>query len=103
MHTGSFRVSRWIMLVETLGCFGTALLAWFEFTFGPSGVVRLNSEVIEKYFLVTPGGGYILGLMIGFAVTGLVAPIGIFLGLRYVLKGRALENRRLENVYAVRP
>jgi hypothetical protein len=95
MHTGSFRVSRWIMLVETLGCFGTALLAWFEFTFGPSGVVRLNSEVIEKYFLVTPGGGYILGLMIGFAVTGLVAPIGIFLGLRYVLKGRALENRRL--------
>ena len=95
MHTGTFRVSRWIMLVETLGCFGTALLAWIEFAFGPSGVIRLNGEVIHKYFLVTPGGGYVLALMIGFAVTGLIAPIGMFLGLRYVLTGRALANRRL--------
>lgn len=95
MHTGNFHVSRWIMLVETLGCFGTALLAWFEFTFGPSGVVHLNAEVVGRYFLPTPGGGYIVALMIGFAVTGLVAPIGIYLGLRYVLSGRALDNRRL--------
>jgi len=95
MHTGTFRVSRWIMLIETLGCFGTALLAWFEFAFGPSGVVRLNGEVIDKYFLATPGGGYVLALMIGFAVTGLIAPIGMYFGLRYVLTGRALANRRL--------
>ncbi len=50
MQTGTFRINRWIMLVEVLGCFGPALLAWWEFTFGPSGVVRLNAEVIDKYF-----------------------------------------------------
>jgi hypothetical protein len=33
--------------------------------------------------------------MIGFAFTGLVAPIGAFLGLRYVWRGRALDNRPL--------
>lgn len=95
MQTGSLRVSRWIMLVETVGCFGTALLGWYEFTFGPSGVIRLNAEVIERYFHSTPGGDFVLALMIGFAVTGIVAPIGIILGLRYVFTGRALADRRL--------
>ena len=95
MQTGTFRINRWIMLVEVLGCFGPALLAWWEFTFGPSGVVRLNAEVIDKYFMSTPGGGYILGLMIGFSVSGLVAPIGLFLGLRYVMLGRGLNSRAL--------
>lgn len=94
MHTGTFRVSRWIMLVETLGCFGPALLAWIEFAFGASGVVRLDGAVIDRYFLPTPGGSYVLALMIGFSVTGLIAPIGAFLGLRYVLSGRALANHR---------
>ena len=103
MQTGTFRINRWIMLVEVLGCFGTALLAWWEFTFGPSGVVRLNAEVIDKYFMSTPGGGYILGLMIGFAVSGLVAPIGLFLGLRYVMLGRGLSNRVLGIVLIAAP
>ena len=95
MQTGSFRINRWVMLVEALGCFGMLCLAWWEFTFGPSGIVRLNGEIIDKYFLAVPGGGYILGLMIGFAVSGLVGPIGLWLGLRYVFLARALSNRAL--------
>jgi hypothetical protein len=62
------------MLVETLvAWYGAARLVRIHLR--AICVVRLNSEVIEKYFLVTPGGGYILGLMIGFAVTGLIAPL----------------------------
>ena len=95
MQTGTFRINRWVMLVETLACFGMLCLAWWLWTFGPSGVVKLNAEIIEKYFMSTPGGGYVLGLMIGFAVSGLVGPIGLFLGLRYVCFGRALDNRKL--------
>jgi len=95
MKTGTFRVNRWIMLVEIIGCFGFLTLAWWEFTFGPSGVVRLNGEIVDKVFLGSPGGGYLLGLMILFAFTGLVGPVGLWLGLRYVLSNRALDNRAL--------
>ena len=95
MHTGNLNTSRWVMFIETLGCFGPATLAWYEWTFGWSGVVRLNAEIIDKYFLSAPGGGYVLGLMIGFAVSGLIGPIGLWLGLRYVFLGRALRNRAL--------
>jgi hypothetical protein len=38
---------------------------------------------------------YMLGLHAGHAITGLIAPIGLFLGLRYVLRDRALDNRIL--------
>jgi hypothetical protein len=95
MNTGTLRINRWVMLIEVLGCFGPATLAWWEFTFGPSGVARLDGNLVDRVFLNNPGGGWILGLMIGFAFTGLVAPIGAFLGVRYVWRGRALDNRPL--------
>jgi hypothetical protein len=95
MQTGSFRINRWVMLVEALGCFAFLAVAWWEFTFGPSGVVRLNGEIIDKVFMGSPGGGYLLGLMIAFAFTGLVGPIGVWLGIRYAFVGRALDNRGL--------
>jgi len=93
MQTGTFRINRWIMLIEVLGCFGFATLAYYEFIFGPSGLVRLNGEIIDKVFLNSPGGTYILGLWFGFAIGGLVGPIGLWFGLRYVLLNRALTRR----------
>ena len=96
MNTGSFRVHRWVLLVEILGCFGPATLAWWIITFGHGGVAYWNSDVIGKYI---PGMAladqYQVWLHAGRAITGLIAPIGLFLGLRHVIRNRALDNRAL--------
>jgi hypothetical protein len=95
MNTGTLRISRWVMLVETLGCFGPATLFWFVLTFGPSGIVRLNGDFIAKSFLSQPGGTYVFTMWCLGTVIGLIGPIGLYLGLRYVVTGRALDNRAL--------
>lgn len=95
MDTGSFRVSRWVMLVETLGAFGPLTLVFWEITFGGSGLVRMSPAIVEKYFLHYPGGTYILAMQIVGAVVGLLGPIGLFLGLRFAITGLGLRNRTL--------
>jgi hypothetical protein len=95
MDTGNFRINRRVMLIEILGCFGPATLAWWEFTFGASGAVRLNSEIIDKVFFSVPGGAGVFALWIGLGVAGLVGLAGLFLGLRYVISGRPLRSRLL--------
>lgn len=93
MDTGNFRISRPVMLIEMLGCFGPLTLAWYELAFGPSGAVRLTGEIIDKYFLSYSGGTYVLTMMILGVVVWSLGPVGLFLGLRYVLRGEALTNR----------
>jgi hypothetical protein len=93
MNTGDFRVSRWVMFVEVVGGFGPLALAWWEVTFGASGVIRLNGEIVQKYFLSYPGGAYMLVMMFVGSLAGLVGVTGLLLGLRYVATGRALVNR----------
>lgn len=93
MNTGDHSVSRWVMAIETVGCFGPLTFAWYEITFGPSGVVRLSGEAIEKLFLPYPGGPYILAMMVGAAIVGLIGVVGLALGLRYVITGRGLQQR----------
>ncbi len=95
MNTGDYRVSRGVMLVEAIGAFGPLTLAWFEIVFGASGLVRLSGAIIDKYFLAYPGGSYILVMMFVNGVVGWLGPIGLFLGLRYVLTGRGIEGRTL--------
>lgn len=91
MDTGDFRVSRFVMLIETLGCFGSLTMVQYEFTFGGSGLIRYNSEILQMVSRYQ-GGTYIFWMTVCGAVGGLVGPIGLFLGLRYVLVGRALAN-----------
>ena len=55
--------------------------------------MRLDSATIEKTFFGHPGGPFLFWVMVASTVTGLVAPMGLFLGLRYVVQGRALDNR----------
>ena len=93
MQTGTIRISRGVMAIETLGCFGFATLAWFEFTFGASGLIRLNGETIDKVFLSVPNGAYTLALWYSFCITALVGPVGLYLGGRYALFGRGLGSR----------
>jgi len=93
MDTGNFRISRGVMLVETLGCFGFLTLGWYAITFGSFGLLRFDNATIEKVFFGYPGGPFLFWVMVASIVVGLVGPIGLFLGLRYVLQGRALTNR----------
>jgi hypothetical protein len=95
MDTGSFRVSRWVMLVEALGAFGPLTLTFWEITFGGSGLVRMSPAIVEKVFMSYPGGPYIFSMQIVGGVIGLLGPVGLFLGLRYVITGAGLRNRAL--------
>ena len=95
MDTGNYRVARWVMLVESVGAFGPLTLGWWEVTFGASGLLRLSPAIIEKHFMSVPGGPYILSMQIAGGIIGLLGPVGLFLGLRYVLTGRGLLNRGL--------
>jgi hypothetical protein len=95
MDTGDLRISRWVMFVETLGCFGFLTLGWFEITFGASGVVRHTADIVATYYLPYPGGRFIFTMLLLGAIVGMAGPIGVFLGLRYVMAGRALASRAL--------
>jgi hypothetical protein len=95
VNTGDYRVSRGVMLVEAIGSFGPLTLGWSEIVFGRSGIVRLTGEIVDKYFLTYPGGRYMLAMMFVNSVIGLLGPVGLLLGLRYVLTGRGIESRML--------
>ena len=95
MDTGDFRVSRWVMLVETLGCFGPTTLGWYLMTFAQPGTIHYTVSDMKRFYLAQVGGAYTLTMLIAWSVAGLIGPIGLYLGLRYVLSGRALYNRTL--------
>ena len=95
MDTGNYRVSRWVMLVETLGAFGPLTHAWWLASFDQPGILTLAPEVIERLYMHYPGSGFILTTCYVMAVVGLLGPIGLFLGLRYVLTGQGIRNRAL--------
>jgi len=95
MNNNTLRISRWVLSLELVVCFFPITVGWFDAVFGDSGVTRLSSSVIGKYFLDTPLNTSILGMMIGGAVVGLVGPIGLFLTLRAVTTGRGLRSRTI--------
>lgn len=95
MKTGDLHISRLVMLVETIGCFGCLALGWFEIMFGATGVVHHSTDVIQRNYLPYPGGAYVVTLLFAGAITGLIGPLGLFLGARYVMLGRALASRAL--------
>lgn len=95
MNTGNLLVARWVMLVETLGAFTFLTIGWFEVTLGASGLFHHSWEAIEKHLLGVQGGGYVASMWLAAAVIGSIGPLGLYLGLRYVLTGRGLRNRAL--------
>jgi hypothetical protein len=54
-------------------------------------VVRFTPAIIDQVFLSPPGGKMILALMLGFVLTGLVGPAGLYFGMRYVWSGQPLR------------
>jgi hypothetical protein len=90
MDTREFRISRWVMIVEAIGCFGPLSLAWCLTTFGASGLLRYTPDIVARDFAAIPGGTFIFTLFALGAVVGLVGPIGLYLGMRYAASGRGL-------------
>ncbi|WP_129777577.1 hypothetical protein [Peristeroidobacter soli] len=95
MRSGNLRVSRGVLFLELLLCFLPITLGWWDAVFGASGVLGLNQSTLQDYFLATPLGRAILGMMIGGAVIGLSGPIGLFLTSRAVITGAGLRSRPL--------
>jgi hypothetical protein len=93
MNDGNFRVSRWVMAIETLGCFGPMALAWYEISFGMPGLFRHDWSELMKVYSGMPGGLFMVWMIVLGATVGVVGVIGLALGLRYVLTGRGLQNR----------
>ena len=90
MNTGTFRLSRWAMLVETLGCFGPMTLAWYEICFGMPGLLRHDWTTLSTVYGGMNGGAFMVWMIVFGAVVGLVGSIGLTLGLRYVVTGKGL-------------
>jgi len=98
MQTGSLRINPWIMVLESLVCFGSSLIACWIFTFGDLGVLTHDFAPFERYLdgvLGVPDAQMVIWMLYGYAVCSLVGPVGMFLGLRYALLGRGLRNRVL--------
>ncbi len=98
MQTGSLRINPWVMVVETLVCFGWSLSAWWICTFGDLGVLTHDFAPFERYLfdvLRVPDAQRVIWVLYGYAVCSLVGPVGMFLGLRYALLRRGLRNRLL--------
>lgn len=92
MNTGNFRLSRWAMLVETLGCFGPMTLAWYEICFGMPGLLRHDWATLSTVYGGMNGGTFMVWMIVLGAVVGLVGLIGLALGLRYVVTGKGLRS-----------
>jgi len=82
-----------VMLIETLGCFVPLTIGWLDLNFGPSGIIRHTPQIIERFYLSQPGGAFIVSMLFAGAVVSVLGPIGLFLGLRYVLVRRGIRNR----------
>lgn len=98
MVVGNFRVSRWVLAPEMALCFVPLTIGWLDVVFGVSGVVRLNWDIVERYFLAEPGGLIALITICAQAVLGILGPLGLLFALRLLVTNRPLRNRRLAAV-----
>lgn len=93
MFAANLTISRWILVPEMLLCFLPLTLGWLDALVGGSGIVRLNGEVIEKYFLHTPGGVFALATMITGTAIGVLGPLGLASAFRLIATGRPPGSR----------
>lgn len=63
MDTGNLRISRWVMLVETLGCFGPLALGWYLLVFDQPGIIHYSLADIQRWYLPLPGGAFMASMM----------------------------------------
>jgi len=95
MQIGTLRIPRWVMFVEAIGCFLPLSAGWYAIAFGQPGMLRHPPHLIEQTYIAFPGGPYIMTMLLAGVLVGLLGPVGLLLGLRYVFTGQGLRNRLL--------
>jgi hypothetical protein len=95
MLHGDLKTSRWLLASEMLLCFVPLTLLWLDGIDGRSGLLRLNSAMIHKYFIDVPGGMTFLIAMIGGVVLATIGPIALIAACRMILLGRPVKNTEL--------
>jgi hypothetical protein len=88
LFAADLKISRWILIPEMLLCFVPLTLGWLDAVVGGSGIVRLNGDIVEKYFLHAQGGIFALATMIAGAALGVLGPLGLASAFRLVATGR---------------
>lgn len=84
-------VPRWLLACEMLLCFGPLTLGWIDFVAGPSGIIQLDAQVLNKYFVGVPGGMVMLAMMLSGALLGAAGLAGMIAAGRYIVSGRVLQ------------
>jgi hypothetical protein len=103
MFADCLKISRWILAPEMLLCFTPLTIGWLDGIGGDSGIVRLNLDIIQKYFLGVPGGTLVLITMIVGAVLGALGPIGLIAAFRLIVLRRPMQTWWLRTALVVGP
>jgi hypothetical protein len=103
MRTGNLRISSWLWWPEMMLSFVPLSIAWLDSLFGPSGIFRLNVEVIHRYFIGAPSGETVLATMISGAILGVLGPIGLVTAFRVIVLHRPIRNPLLCTTLMVGP
>jgi hypothetical protein len=90
---GNLKVSRWILAPEMLLCFVPLTVLWLDAIGGSSGIIRLNGDVIQRYFLDARGGKFALVTMIAGVILGTLGPLGLTAAFRLIVFGRTPSSR----------
>lgn len=97
------KISRWILAPEMLLCFIPLTIGWRDGIVGGSGIVRLDLNVIHRYFLDVPGGTLILIAMLTGVVLATVGPLGLLAAFRSIVWGRPLRSKRVRAFLVIGP
>lgn len=89
----NLKISRWILVPEMLLCFVPLTLGWLDAIGASSGVIRLNGEIIQRYFRHAPGGTIALLTMIAAVILGTLGPLGLATAFRVIASGRSPSSR----------
>ena len=95
MIHGDLKISRWLLAPEMLLCFAPLTLLWLDGIDGTSGLLRLNSTVIHKYFIGVPGGTAFLISIFAGIVLATIGPIALLASFRMILLRAPIKNAGL--------
>jgi hypothetical protein len=103
MLMGNLRISRWLLTPEMLLCFVPLTLFWLDSIGGDSGIIRLDADIIHKYFVGVRGGTIELAAMLAGAILGALGPLGLIAALRLIVLNRPLRSAWLRRGLVIGP